>query len=112
MAENKEPDMALPPASSVVMKAIDATTFTEMERFVKDLESRPIERLLKDLPDLADLPATKVSLVSYVIAAKVPPSRPTDSRHDQGKRPGHAEPHGHRRAPRPRRTNVRAAKVG
>jgi hypothetical protein len=70
MADKKEPDMTLPPASSVVMKAIDATTFTEMEGFVKDLEGRPIERLLKDLPDLAGLPATKVSLVSYVITAK------------------------------------------
>jgi hypothetical protein len=69
--EKKEPDMALPPiASSVVMKATDATTFTDMEGFVKDLEGRPIERLLKDLPALAGLSATKVSLVSYVIAGK------------------------------------------
>ena len=58
------------PASSVVMKGIDARTFTEMESFVKDLETRPVERLLRDLPELADLPMTKVSLVSYVIAAK------------------------------------------
>ena len=57
-------------ASSVVMKAVDAKTFTEMESFVKDLESRPIERLLRDLPQLAELPATKVSLVSYVLSAK------------------------------------------
>jgi hypothetical protein len=69
--EKKEPDMTLPPsASSVVMKAIDASTFTDMERFVKDLESRPIERLLKDLPALAGLPAAKVSLVSYVVTGK------------------------------------------
>ena len=58
------------PASSVVLRGIDARTFTEMESFVKDLEARPIERLLRDLPELADLPMTKVSLVSYVIAAK------------------------------------------
>ena len=57
-------------ASSVVIKGIDARTFTEMESFVKDLETRPIERLLHDLPELADLPITKVSLVSYVIAGK------------------------------------------
>jgi hypothetical protein len=69
--DKKEPDMTLPPsASSVVMKAIDATTFTDMESFVKDLESRPIDRLLKDLPDLAALPPAKVSLVSYVISGK------------------------------------------
>jgi len=58
------------PASSVVLKGIDARTFTEMESFVKDLEARPVDRLLRDLPELADLPMTKVSLVSYVIAAK------------------------------------------
>lgn len=69
--DKKDPDMSLPPtSSSVVMKAIDATTFTEMEAFVKDLENRPIERLLKDLPHLATLATTKVSLVSYVIAGK------------------------------------------
>jgi len=71
MTEKKELDMSLPaPASSVVMKAIDATTFSDMESFVKDLESRPIERLLKDLPNLAKLPPAKVSLVSYVISGK------------------------------------------
>jgi hypothetical protein len=71
MPEKKDLDMSLPaPASSVVMKAIDAKTFTEMEGFVKDLESRPIERLLKDLPKLASLPSAKVSLVSYVITGK------------------------------------------
>jgi hypothetical protein len=56
--------------SSVVMKAIDAKTFTEMEAFVKDLESRTTERLLRDLADLANLSSTKVSLVAYVMAGK------------------------------------------
>ena len=57
-------------ASSVVIRGIDARTFSEMENFVKDLEARPIERLLRDLPELADLPTTKVSLVSYVLYSK------------------------------------------
>ena len=57
-------------ASSVVIRGIDARTFSEMENFVKDLEARPVERLLRDLPELADLPMTKVSLVSYVIYSK------------------------------------------
>ena len=57
-------------ASSVVMRAVDAKTFTEMESFVKDLESRSVERLLRDLPQLAELPGTKVSLVSSVLSAK------------------------------------------
>lgn len=56
--------------SSIVLKGIDARTFNEMESFVKDLESRPVERLLRDLANLAALSTTKVSLVSYVMAAK------------------------------------------
>lgn len=65
-------------ASSVVLRGIDARTFTEMESFVKDLEARPIERLLRDLHELADLPHTKVSLVSYVIHAKYRAAEPAD----------------------------------
>lgn len=57
-------------ASSVVIRGIDARTFSEMESFVKDLETRPTERLLRDLGELAELPMTKVSLVSYVIFTK------------------------------------------
>ena len=67
-------------ASSVVLRGIDARTFTEMESFVKDLEARPVERLLRDLPELADLPETKVSLVSYVISAKFRASEPGERR--------------------------------
>jgi hypothetical protein len=56
--------------SSVVLRGIDARTFSEMESFVKDLEARPVERLLRDLGHLAELPQTKVSLVSYVMYTK------------------------------------------
>jgi len=52
------------------MKAIDAKTFSELEAFVKDLESRPTERLLRDLPDLVALSESKVSIISYVLATK------------------------------------------
>lgn len=65
-------------ASSVVLRGIDAKTFTEMELFVKDLEGRPMERLLRDLGQLATLSATKVSLVSYVIAGKYRASETDD----------------------------------
>lgn len=57
-------------ASSVVIRGIDARTFSEMESFVKDLEARPTERLLRDLVQLAELSATKMSLVSYVLTGK------------------------------------------
>jgi hypothetical protein len=52
------------------MKAIDAKTFTELQSFVKDLESRPTERLLRDLPDLVSLSEAKAEIISYVIATK------------------------------------------
>src|SRR5438477_6735938 len=58
------------PTSSIVMKAIDAKTFTELQSFVKDLESRPTERLLRYLPDLVTLSEAKVEIISYVIATK------------------------------------------
>ena len=65
-------------ASSVVIRGIDARTFTEMESFVKDLEARPIDRLLRDLAELADLPHTKVSLVSYVMHSKYRAAEPEE----------------------------------
>ncbi len=65
-------------ASSVVLRGIDARTFSEMESFVKDLEGRPTERLLRDLAGLAALSATKVSLVSYVMAGKYRAAEPAE----------------------------------
>jgi hypothetical protein len=58
------------PTSSIVMKAIDAKTFTELQAFVKDLESRPTDRLLRDLPDLVKLSEAKAEIITYVITTK------------------------------------------
>lgn len=58
------------PTSSIVMKAIDAKTFTELQSFVKDLESRPTERLLRDLPDLVGLSEAKAEIITHVVATK------------------------------------------
>lgn len=67
MASQRE---AKVPTSSIVMKAIDAKTFTELQSFVKDLESRPTERLLRDLPDLVGLSEAKAEIITYVVATK------------------------------------------
>jgi hypothetical protein len=56
--------------SSIVMRAIDATTFSELQAFTKDLDSRPVERLLQDVADLVKPSESKAQLVSYVIATK------------------------------------------
>jgi hypothetical protein len=58
------------PTSSIVMKAIDAKTFTELQAFGKDLESRPTERLLRDVADLVRLSESKAQIVSSTIATK------------------------------------------
>jgi hypothetical protein len=56
--------------SSIVMRALDATTFSELQAFTKDLEARPIERLLRDLVDLVQPSESKAQIVSYVMATK------------------------------------------
>ena len=56
--------------SSIVMKAIDATTFTELQEFTKDLEKRPVERLLHDIADLVRPSGSKAQIVGYVLATK------------------------------------------
>ncbi|HSP33103.1 MAG TPA: hypothetical protein VLU46_02180 [Thermoanaerobaculia bacterium] len=39
------------PTSSIVMRAIDAKTFTALQEFTKDLDRRPVERLLADVAE-------------------------------------------------------------
>ena len=56
--------------SSIVMRAIDATTFSELQAFTKDLESRPTDRLLRDVAELVRPSESKAQIVSYVIAGK------------------------------------------
>lgn len=58
------------PQSSIVAKAIDATTFSELQAFTKDLEGRPTERLLRDVADLVSPSESKAHIVGYVIATK------------------------------------------
>ena len=58
------------PTSSIVMRAIDATTFSELQAFTKDLESRPVERLLHDVAELVLPSESKAHIVAYVIATK------------------------------------------
>ena len=56
--------------SSIVMRAIDATTFSELQAFGKDLESRPTERLLRDVADLVKPSESKAQIVAYTIGLK------------------------------------------
>lgn len=67
MAEERKEPL---PTSSIVMRAIDATTFSELQAFTKDLEGRSTERLLRDIAELVKPSESKAEIVSYVIATK------------------------------------------
>src|SRR5258706_15516958 len=58
------------PTSSIVMRAIDGTTFSGLQAFTKALEGRSTERLLRDIADLVKPSESKAEIVSYVIATK------------------------------------------
>lgn len=48
--------------STLIRRAVDATTYGEMVTFVKTLEERPVMKLLDELPDLARLSSAKFDL--------------------------------------------------
>jgi hypothetical protein len=60
-------------ASTLVRSGKLAMTFTEMQTFVKDIEARPIARLLSDLEGLMALPEAKHQLVVMVLRKKTQP---------------------------------------
>ena len=58
-------------SSTLVHQGKNALTFTEMAAFVRDIEARPLPRLLTDLPGLLVLPDLKHQLVVMVLRKKV-----------------------------------------
>lgn len=64
----QEPDHS---SSTLVGQGRNALTFTEMAAFVRDIEARPLQRLLSDLPGLMVLPDLKHQLVVMVLRKKV-----------------------------------------
>ena len=68
MADEQAPDDS---GSTLVQSGKSALTFTEMASFVRDIEVRPLPRLLSDLPGLMVLPDLKYQLVVMVLRKKV-----------------------------------------
>jgi len=64
---DQEPDDS---SSTLVHQGKSALTFTEMAAFVRDIEARPLQRLLSDLPGLLVLPDLKFQLVVMVLRKK------------------------------------------
>lgn len=73
MAAEDEPEDS---GSTLVRSGQSALTFTEMAAFVRDLEARPLARLLADLSGLLALPEAKYNLVVMVLRRKTRPEGP------------------------------------
>jgi hypothetical protein len=57
--------------TTLVRRAENATTFTDMEDFVDDVEARPLDKLLGDLNGLVRLPDTKFELARLVLRRRL-----------------------------------------
>ena len=57
--------------STIVRHGKAAFSFSEMGRFVRELEARPLERLVADLPGLLELPEAKYALVSLAVGKRM-----------------------------------------
>jgi len=53
--------------STLIRRGIQATTITEMSRFVSMMEERPLDKILTELPGFALLSETKFSLARAVL---------------------------------------------
>jgi hypothetical protein len=65
--DDDEPDTH----STIVRRGKAAFSFSQMGQFVKELEARPLERLVADLPGLLEMPDAKYGLVSMVIGKRM-----------------------------------------
>jgi hypothetical protein len=57
--------------STIVRRGRAALSFFEMAGFARDLEARPLDRLVTDLPGLLALPDPKYGLVAMVLAKRM-----------------------------------------
>ncbi|HVE72280.1 MAG TPA: hypothetical protein VNI54_13005 [Thermoanaerobaculia bacterium] len=53
--------------STLVKRGVSASTFNDMADFVDSIEQRPLDKLLGELPGLAQLSQTKFSLARQAI---------------------------------------------
>jgi hypothetical protein len=58
---------AFDPESTLIRSGIQATTITELSQFVATMEKRPLDRLLDELPSLAQMTNSKFDLARAVL---------------------------------------------
>jgi len=57
--------------STLIRRGVQATTITEMSRFVATMEARPLDKLLVDLPGFALFSETKFNLARAVLRRRL-----------------------------------------
>lgn len=64
--------------STLIRRGVQATTISEMTRFVGLMEERPLDKLLCDLPGFALLSETKFSLARAVLRRRIRSLHPVE----------------------------------
>src|SRR3954453_467601 len=59
------------PESTIVRRGKDAFLLAEMGRFARDLQARPLEKLVEDLPGLLELPDSKYAPVAMTVGKRM-----------------------------------------
>src|SRR5687768_8282725 len=57
--------------STMVRRGKAAFSLTDMSQFVRELQERPLPKLLEDLPGLLELPEAKFALVSLAMGKRM-----------------------------------------
>ncbi|HEX2060583.1 MAG TPA: hypothetical protein VHK90_07570 [Thermoanaerobaculia bacterium] len=57
--------------STLIRRGVQATTISELTRFVAAVEQRPLDKLLSDLPGFATLSETKFNLARAVLRRRL-----------------------------------------
>jgi hypothetical protein len=55
------------PDSTLIRRGVNAATFSDMADFVDTIQNRPLDKLLSELPALAELSTTKFSLARQAL---------------------------------------------
>lgn len=55
------------PDSTLIRRGVSAATFSDMADFVDRIQNRPLDKLLAELPALAELSTTKFSLARQAL---------------------------------------------
>jgi hypothetical protein len=68
---NDDDEDDVPSDSTIVRKGKVAFLLAEMGQFTRELQGRPLQKLLEDLPGLLELPESKYALVAMMLKKRM-----------------------------------------